>query len=132
MSDFGELDHSIKCFMFIPPSLRFVLIKKIIAKVENVKIAVKGSGRNFLSHTASFPGGEILQLREFTDGYDCSPSHFPMEFHCPSIVTLSVEDIKEIAIDVKCPTDSVNWPGMEILLACPVCRNQAIPDVKSK
>ena len=110
-----------KCVMFVPPSSVFESCVRDIDPVDDIEINMTDGSPVYASH----PGGKMLFLKELDKS---GGHHYPINFSCPSIVTASPEDLKEMAIDIKSPTDSADWPGMDIVVSCPVCRSKVNPD----
>jgi hypothetical protein len=125
MLENGALDR-MQCLWFIPPGTQFEWVARHIDGLQDMQIGIKDQ---LTPNTISHPGGNILFLKELrTTG----TPHYPMTFSCPSLVTLSRADIKELKVDNDDgPRQSAPWPKVAEEIKCPVCRKQAVPDGKT-
>jgi len=121
--NFGRLD-SLACHLFLFPGVKFVWATQEVERNDRIKLHYLGDTNPTIT---SHPGGTVFVLKEKNSSDDVPP-HFPYSFIAPSIVTLSEEDILHMSIDNNKITDSADWPGMDSVLACPLCQQRAVAD----
>jgi hypothetical protein len=131
MADDGAyLDPVVKCLWYIPSGMKFKWSSRRIEGIKDVSIGVKGiPGGESVTH----PGGPIFFLQEDVDrSKDDLQTHFPMVFACPSLVTISDEDIANMKVDNDdAPAQSADWPKVAEEMKCPCCKQEAKVDGKT-
>lgn len=126
--NYGRLDQ-LGTMMFIPKGVVFEPSNQYVEGASNIKLAATYAGKKQVKK-CKHPGGTILYLRETTPTSAKVPGHFPFTFAVPSIVTFTQDDYDEMQVDLIAEREdnAGNWPGMEMVVACPVCRAKAKPD----
>jgi hypothetical protein len=125
LDEYGALD-GLNCLWFIPPGVKFEWARREIPGVKDIEVGVKDR----VSECVSNKGGIVFFLKEDSITSDNNvPTHWPFVFATPSLVTLSEEDIKELRIDNDdAPGQVTQWPCVDDMLKCPVCRTRAVAD----
>ena len=126
--DCGALDD-FGTFMYTPKEQTFSLCNMELASRETMD-EFSTSDSVECDDTESHRGVQIILLRESGPMVQDIPTHFPIAYAAPSIVTVTSEDLQKLAVDIESSATykTAAWPGISQVSDCPLCRKKTVPN----